>query len=570
MPIAFEAAFLKSPVPQLVVRASDSAIVAVNVAFAALAGRSEGELLGLTHTGLIDAPDREALRTRYLGGEPVRQVPVALKRPGGEQRAVLLSLDALGDDLVLVTAEDVTEQRQAERALGEQRDLSALVLSALGEAVAVLDADARYLMFNPKMEQLSGCPAERALGRHPWEVLVNPTPGLSERVARALAGETLTLSGLQITPPGQAPRTVDLFASPLVGPGGTIKAIVLCLTDVTALSEARARYQDLFDNAPDAYLSVDGATGCVVEGNRALERLTGFPVAEVLGRPVFELYHPDSRAAGRAAFAEFLQTGRIDDLELQVLRKDGAVIDISLHVSAIRNAAGAVVRSRSIWRDVSRRKRDAAQLRELAVALQNAREDEGKRIARELHDQLGQALTALQLDLGWIDRKLPPEAAELHQRLAGSRALIDENVQLVRRLSTELRPSLLDDLGLPAAMQWFCRDFEQRAAIACTVHVPEGDTALPDPVCTALFRVLQEALTNVARHARARQVEVRLELAPEGAVLSVRDDGVGRAAGAAPGLGLLGMQERIRAVGGRLEFESAPGAGTTVRARVPA
>ena len=569
MAIAFEAAFRVSPVPQVVVRLSDSSIVALNAAFAQLAGRSEGELLGLTHTGLLEPAEREQLRARFLSGEPVRAVPAELTRPGGERRAVLLSLDSVGSDLVLVTAEDVTAQRLAESALGEQRDLDELVLDALGEAVAVLDAEGRYLMFSPKMEQLSGCPAERALGRRPSEVLANPAPGLAERVNRALAGETLTLRGLEIAPPGQPPRRMDLFARPLLHPDGTVRAVVLCLTDVTELSEARARYQDLFENAPDAYLSVDGKTGCVVECNRALEQMTGLSAAEVIGRPVFELYHPDSRAAGRAAFAAFQKTGRIDDLEIQVLRKDGGAIDVSLHVSAVRDAAGAIVRSRSLWRDISRRKHDAARLRELAVALQNAREDEGKRIVRELHDQLGQAMTALQLDLGWLDRKLPPEATELHQRLAGARALIDENVQLVRRLSTELRPALLDDLGLPAAVQWFCRDFEQRAALACSVHVPEG-VALSEPTGTALFRVLQEALTNVARHARARQVEVRLELEPAGAVLSVRDDGVGLAEGVPWGLGLLGMQERIRAVGGELEIESVAGSGTTVRARVPA
>lgn len=140
MTIAFEAAFRQSPVPQLVARASDSTIVAVNAAFAALAGRSEGELLGLTHTGLLEPAKREQLRARFLSGEPVRAVPVELTRPGGERRAVLLSLDWVGSDQVLVTAEDVTEQRRAESALGEQRDLSALVLGALDEAVSALRA----------------------------------------------------------------------------------------------------------------------------------------------------------------------------------------------------------------------------------------------------------------------------------------------------------------------------------------------------------------------------------------------------------------------------------------------
>ncbi len=570
MSLPFDAVFRASPVPQALVQASDSIIVAVNPAFAALAERREAELLGLAHTGMLDPAKREELRARALGGELLREVPVELTRPSGEKRTVLLSIDPVGSDLLLVTTVDITEQRQAELALGRSHELSALVLSSLNEAVAVLDADARHLLFSPKMEELSGCPAERALGRHPWEVLTNPTPGLGERVARALAGATIDAPGLEITPPGQPPRKVDLVARPVLRPDGSVSGVVVRLTDVTELSGAQARYQDLFENAPDAYLSVDGQTGKVVECNRALERLTGFSAGEVIGRPVFALYHPRSLAAGRAAFAEFQRNGKIDDLELEVLRKDGSVVDVSLHVTAIRDASGAIVRSRSIWRDISRRKRDESKLRELAVALQNAREEEGKRIARELHDQLGQAMTALQLDLGWLGRNLPPESTQAHQRLAAARALVDENLQLARRLSSELRPSLLDDLGLPAAIGWLCRDFERRAAIRCTLHVPDTPGALTEPQSTALFRVLQEALTNVARHARAEQVEVRLDLGPGGAVLGVHDDGVGISEGSPRGLGLLGMQERLRAVGGELEVEGRPGGGTTVRARLPA
>ncbi|MCC6900556.1 MAG: PAS domain S-box protein [Polyangiaceae bacterium] len=570
MSLPFDAVFRASPVPQALVQASDSIIVAVNPAFAALAERREAELLGLAHTGMLDPAKREELRARALGGELLREVPVELTRPSGEKRTVLLSIDPVGSDLLLVTTVDITEQRQAELALGRSHELSALVLSSLNEAVAVLDADARHLLFSPKMEELSGCPAERALGRHPWEVLTNPTPGLGERVARALAGATIDAPGLEITPPGQPPRKVDLVARPVLRPDGSVSGVVVRLTDVTELSGAQARYQDLFENAPDAYLSVDGQTGKVVECNRALERLTGFSAGEVIGRPVFALYHPRSLAAGRAAFAEFQRNGKIDDLELEVLRKDGSVVDVSLHVTAIRDASGAIVRSRSIWRDISRRKRDESKLRELAVALQNAREEEGKRIARELHDQLGQAMTALQLDLGWLGRNLPPESTQAHQRLAAARALVDENLQLARRLSSELRPSLLDDLGLPAAIGWLCRDFERRAAIRCTLHVPDTPGALTEPQSTALFRVLQEALTNVARHARAEQVEVRLDLGPGGAVLGVHDDGVGISEGSPRGLGLLGMQERLRAVGGELEVEGRPGGGTTVRAQVPA
>ncbi|HJU82940.1 MAG TPA: cache domain-containing protein [Holophagaceae bacterium] len=213
------------------------------------------------------------------------------------------------------------------------------------------------------------------------------------------------------------------------------------------------------------------------------------------------------------------------------------------------------------------------QLRALSHRVEAAREEESARISRELHDQLGQELTALKLDLAQVKRKLQPggtAAGVVGEALDQMAGQIDRCVDSVRRISSELRPSVLDRLGLGPALEWLAREFERRTGLPCVVDGcdPPGDI---DPAsATALFRIAQEALTNVIRHAEAHSAVLSFLQEGEELVLSIQDDGVGFECAADGGsLGLLGMRERARLVGGVLTFETAPGRGTRVEARIP-
>ena len=213
------------------------------------------------------------------------------------------------------------------------------------------------------------------------------------------------------------------------------------------------------------------------------------------------------------------------------------------------------------------------QLRALAERLQAVREEEAARIARELHDELGGALTTLKIDVAWMHRRAAAgEGATLGERAQATLALIDSTIQSVRRICLELRPAVLDQLGLATAVDWLARDFEQRTGVVCTIERAERVAVGPERA-VALFRIMQEILTNVARHAAAN--EVRISLAGRGTqlVLEVADDGAGfieSAQGGRKGLGLAGMRERAASAGGSLVIESAPGTGTRVTASVPA
>ena len=211
-------------------------------------------------------------------------------------------------------------------------------------------------------------------------------------------------------------------------------------------------------------------------------------------------------------------------------------------------------------------------LRALAANLEVVREEERTQIARELHDQLGQALTAMKFDLAWLTNRIVDKDEALGQRAKAVTTQMDTMIKTVRRIATELRPGMLDDLGLAASIEWLAHDFEKRTGIICLTTVTVPDVPLPRAPSLTLFRILQEALTNVARHANAQLIEVRLDATPETVTLQVHDDGRGIQAGEAAGLhslGLLGMRERAQRLGGTFDIRGVPGDGTIVTVIIP-
>jgi signal transduction histidine kinase len=218
------------------------------------------------------------------------------------------------------------------------------------------------------------------------------------------------------------------------------------------------------------------------------------------------------------------------------------------------------------------RQRTFEQLRALTGRLQSIREEERTRVAREIHDQLGQALTAIKIELSSLVRELPADDKPPSKRTASILKLVDESIRTVRRISTELRPGILDDLGLVAALEWAGEDFQARTGTTCRMHLPQASIAASPEQATAIFRIFQETLTNVARHAHASAVEVRFAEEDGGLMLEVYDNGKGipdDKLRASKSLGILGMRERAMLLGGELTIKGFPGNGTTMRVRIP-
>jgi len=291
--------------------------------------------------------------------------------------------------------------------------------------------------------------------------------------------------------------------------------------------------------------------------------------------------HPDelSRILQRLARGEHL-----DHYETTRVRKDGQRIDVSLTISPIRDAAGHISGASIIARDTTERNRveDATrqsqqQLRALSAHLQTIREEERTRIAREIHDELGQVLTGLKMELSLLEESwsesTPHDARTLNEgAFQRMRSLVDGSIQTVRKIATELRPMMLDNLGLSAAIEWQAEEFLKISGIPCEVSLPEDEMSLDRDTSTALFRILQESLTNIVRHAKASRVSVHLWNENYMTVLQVQDDGVGIPAHLVKGtasFGLLSMKERALMLGGTVDVMSGPVAGTKIVVRVP-
>jgi signal transduction histidine kinase len=211
------------------------------------------------------------------------------------------------------------------------------------------------------------------------------------------------------------------------------------------------------------------------------------------------------------------------------------------------------------------------EIRQLTEYIQNIREEERAHIAREIHDELGQQLTVLKMDVSWLNKRVDSDDEMIKQKLYSLTNMLDGTVKTVRRISSELRPSLLDDLGLIAAMDWHLREFGARSGIETEFVEPEFEVFISPGIRTGLYRIFQESLTNVARHASAKKVKVSLQHNGSHFVLSIEDNGIGfdKQRQKDKTLGILGMKERTAMMGGTYEIISMPGRGTVVVVSVP-
>jgi PAS domain S-box-containing protein len=297
---------------------------------------------------------------------------------------------------------------------------------------------------------------------------------------------------------------------------------------------------------------------------------------DILGMTPAQFFAHDLTNA-KARWREFFDRGHLHT-ETDERRLDGTPMRIEGDYMVMYDDHGRIVGHFGIQRDVTERHRaretlqaSREQLRALASRLQKVREEERTQVAREIHDELGQALTGLKLDIAWMKSRLPAD----HEVMAQCVSIIeriDQTSNAVRRIATSLRPSVLDQIGLAAALEWQGQEFRARTGIEVVVEQACNGVPIPDDLGSSAFRIVQESLTNVARHAKATRVTIRLAQTSTLMTLEVADNGVGCMSGCLDGtksLGLVGMRERALACGGEFSITGRPGRGTTVLMRVP-
>lgn len=333
---------------------------------------------------------------------------------------------------------------------------------------------------------------------------------------------------------------------------------------------------EILEQIPDMIFVKEARELRFVLLNRAGEELLGFPRAEMLGKTDFDFFPSHEASFFQEKDRLVLDSGQALDIpQEQVMTRSGTrslytqkiplcdedgrpryLVGVSRDITEFVTAQAEVARSQ-------------IQLRRLSAQLQQAQEDERQRLARELHDELGQVLTGLRIELAWLEKRLPEEQPALISHLEQAQALANSALGTVRRVATALRPQILDDLGLQAAIDWLLQEVCGRAGIEAKLDFRFSQRLAPE-LSTTIYRACQEALTNIVRHSRARRASVRIHLESEWVVTEVEDDGLGLQGPREGSLGLVGIRERVQLHGGTLELSSpSVGEGTLLVFRLP-
>ena len=338
---------------------------------------------------------------------------------------------------------------------------------------------------------------------------------------------------------------------------------------------------DLYENAPCGYHSV-GSDGTILRMNRTELSWLGFTHDEIVGAKKFaDIVSARGYGAYKRAIASLNAGQDVAEIETELVRKDGSLFDAFLRMGAVRDSYGTILHTRATVIDITERKRadteariHAGRMQDISLRVVEIQETERRNLSAELHDRIGPDLAAINLNLHIIKDQLPAESTnKIRPRLDDSIALTERTVEAVRDVAGSLRPLVLDDFGLVATLKSYGEQFAARTGIRVLVEAKDPVPRLQPDAEMALFRISQEALTNVLKHAKAAMVRLTFAVDAEGLSLTITDDGCGFDSDSVSdpvgkGLGLLIMQERLRAVEGSLRIESRPGAGTSVIARI--
>ena len=596
------AAIVESSEDAIIGKSLEGLVTSWNQGASRLFGYTAEEMVGQSVSRIIppERSEEEAeILLRLRRGERVERYETVRRHKDGRMIDVSLSVSPIRDRNAHVIgaskiARDITDQKKVEAATREAHERLQEQTAVLELApVLMRDMESRIVLWTKGAERLYGFSKAEALGRvshelfqtqfaegkaYVDEMLRSLGRWEGELVHRKSNGERLVIASQQTVYRDSTGRPLHILE---------VNAdITQRKSAEQGLRESQARFASIIDSAMDAIISIDEAQ-LVVLFNRAAERMFGCAAAEALGQTLDRFIPAQLRSAHRAHVHAFGATGATNRAmgklnDLTALRADGQEFPIEASIS--QTQVGGAKLFTVILRDLTKRKaaeealsRSEEQLRALTTRLQQAREEEAMRIARELHDQLGRCLAAMKMDVDGIERGLAGAAAEadlgaLTEKVRRMNETLDETVYTVRRIAAELRPGVLDDLGLSAAIEWQARDFQRRSGVSCVVRAPEEDLPLSRDQATALFRIFQESLTNVARHAKATKVWVNLSKEEAAVVLQVEDDGVGISSARLAerhSLGLLGMRERVAAFGGEIELAGMPGQGTAVVVRMP-
>jgi len=562
----------------------------INSQAARTVGRAVEEMIGRDDTVLSDPETAQRLREtdrRVIESDESMTFEQVITAAGVTRTYLTTKAPFRSTDGEVVGVLGISRDITKSRALQTERDRLLervrLQIDRLPLAYIVLDENQHVLNWNPAAEKMFGYTKAEALGRlcldlifrHPidHEVLEVVHRLESGDMHANSVNENYTKDGRIIT--------CHWFNTPLMDPDGNFAGVISLAQDITERRQAEEESRVLnaaLENAVEGIARLD-EQGRYLAVNRAYAGMLGYRPEELIGMDLQSTVHPKDREKVKAAFQRMLSQGRAET-EVLGVRKDDTVFWKQTVIVKAHNQQGHWFAHYCFMKDITERKlaeealcNSAERLQVLSRRVVEVQEQERGHIARELHDEIGQVLGAISVNLHAVKDVCDAAA---RPRIEESIQIVDQATQQVRNLSFDLRPSMLDDLGLVATLRWYADRQAQRAGFAVHFAVESSGARLPAELAIACFRVMQEALTNVMRHARARHVWVELRQGDDEVDLVIRDDGVGFDSESAHGraargesFGLPGIQERVELLGGRADIQSQPDHGTTIRVWFP-
>ncbi|HEY6502930.1 MAG TPA: PAS domain S-box protein [Chitinophagaceae bacterium] len=460
------------------------------------------------------------------------------------------------------------------------RDLSDKLIDSLPGIFYFFDESGKFIRWNKQLETVTGYTAEEIAGRHPLDFFEGENKTyIREKI------EEVFVKGVSDSEAELVTKTGDLifysYRAVLVNYEGK-PCLLGTGVDITEQKEAERqlriseqKYKLLFFSNPRPMFMLSLPDYKLIEVNSSAVMQYGYTREEFLQLSAFDLRPEEDHDKFKARIAKGLQGIQHAGI-WRHKKKDGTIIyvDVTTHDIFYEDRPARLV----LADDVTERhaaeeklKESYDSIRKLTEHLQQVREEERTHIAREIHDELGQQLTVLKMDIAWLNKKIETGDQQVKEKIKDLFSMIDTTVKTVRRIAAELRPSLLDDLGLIPAMEWHLEEFEKRSGIRTGFSKPQTNHQLSDDVKIGLFRIFQESLTNVARHSKAREVNVSLEENDKKVILTIADDGLGfsQENESKRTLGILGMKERTLMLGGEYTITGIRGKGTTVFVSVP-
>lgn len=558
----------------------DTFFVDVNKSGCSMLGYTKEELLKMKFTEVISP---ESLRNNPIkidelnSGKVVLSERTVLRKDGSE---ILVEINAKlrPDGMYQSFIRDITDRKKAEQAVKESEEKYRTLVEQAVDAIALYDASGKILDVNTGSVKLLGYSKKELTQMSLSDVLTKDE--IKKKPVRydvLQKGESTVKQRIMRRKDGSEVQT-EVRSQQL--PDGRFLSVIRDLTERVTSQEQIKKEKELSDSIinslPGLFYLID-ETGKEIRWNKLKEDISGYTSEEISRMEnCLAFFEGSEKELVRQRIKSGFETGSTD-VEAHLVTKTGKKILFYFTGIAIEYEGKKCMIGTGI--DISDRKKAEMELeesysaiRKLTEHLQNIREEERTHIAREIHDELGQKLTVLKMDISWINKKINTKEEAVKTRMKELLGMLDETVKAVRRISSDLRPSLLDDLGLTAAMEWQLHEFEKRFSIRTSFNSPDFGTTLPEAMKTGLFRIFQESLTNVARHSKAKKVTVTLNRENGSVILSVADDGVGfdkENVANKKTLGILGMKERTSMIGGSYEIISKPGKGTQIVVTIP-